>query len=181
MQVMELGARVRNVKTRVVGTVESFLGEDAVVKTEDGLSATCRPQDLEVLNEREYGLVRALVEARRKKTELTQKLDEAKSVAAALEDELIDYMRTNNLQSTAPYDGVGKVEIDGMKVMPSINEENRKAAFAAIKEMGRGEIIKEAIHPATLASFVTELIDNGTPVPASIGYFLKPKLSFKKK
>lgn len=178
---IQVKSRVKNIKTRVVGVVETLEDIKAQVLSTDGVRIECRVADLEILNIEEYELVKALVEARQKKTELNKQLEEAKSEAARIEDKMIDYMRVRGLQSTAPYHGIGKVEIEGMKVMPSITEEKREIAFAVIREMGRGEIIKESIHPATLTNFVTELINNGTKVPESISYFLKPNLSFRKK
>lgn len=183
---LEVADQVRNIKTRLVGTIQEIHGENAeILVSSDGellmTRVECRLQDLEKLNQAEYELIMKLVKAREKKKALAAELEAASSEAATAEDEMIEYFRTHELQSTAPYEGFGKVEIDGMKVMARINIADQEEAFAEIEKMGRGDIIKRSVHPSTLNTFVNELLDNGSRVPEKIGYFLKPKLSFKKK
>lgn len=183
---LEVGMMVRNIKTRTVGELVNIkLAEPGKhglgkVRYEDGLEVEYRLADLEELNRVEYELVKKLIEARAAKKEAADLSKAADSVAAKAEDDVVEYLRKNSLESTKAYEGLGLAAIDGMKVMPTITEENREAAFAAIRALGRGEIIKETIHPSTLAGLVTELLDEGK-VPESIGYYLKPKLSVRKK
>lgn len=179
-----LGQEVRNIKTGQVGVIEALLGADIAIKTFGDFSPefiTCRAQDVEPLNMEEFKLAKTIFELRSEKARLAREAERVGSELASAEDKLISYLQNNDLQGTKPYAGIGRVEVDGMRVYPSITEVNKESAYQAIKDMGRGEIIKETIHPATLTALVTELIDTGKKVPESIGYFLKPKLSFKKK
>lgn len=138
-------------------------------------------ESLEPLEEDEFKLVRDLVAAKRKKTELNKEVDIASAEFARAEQALLEYLNRMAIQGTRQYAGVGQVTIDGTKVYPSITEENRDLAYKEIEALGRGEIIKRTIHPATLESFVNELKETGVPVPAHITVFERPKLSFAKK
>lgn len=179
---VKTGDPVRNIKTRVAGILDLTDGEAAqFIPYGEKQAVNCRLKDLEPLNQSEYELVAKLVKARAAKKDADDLAKEAASVAAAAEDEMVEYLRKNSLESTKSYDGLGVAVIEGMKVMPSITEENRPAAFAALREMGRGEVIKESVHPSTLSALVSEMLDKGAKIPESISYFLKPKLSLKKK
>lgn len=180
---ISVGDKVRNIKTRAVGEVTEIesSGLATIRLDEIGGEIACRLDDLEALNEFEYMLVKKLVQARASKKEADELAKEAASAATEAEDAVVEYLRKNSLESTKGYDGLGIAVIDGMKVMPSITEENKPAAYEALRAMGRGEVIKESVHPATLSALVSELLDSGKEIPASIGYFLKPKLSVKKK
>lgn len=181
---MNIGDKVRNVKTRVVGELTGLDGDNAVmhVDTDFGKAPReCRVDDLELLNVEEFQLVKSLADAIQRRKDADAVAETAKSEAAAAEDALLEYLRTNSLEATKGYEGIGVAKIDGMKVMPRINKENEAEAFAALRAMGRGEVIKETIHSATLAALVGELIDTGVKVPESIPYFLKPKLKITKK
>lgn len=172
--------KVRNLKTRLVGKVKDFKDQETAIVTYEHGDFTSRVSDLEILNEGEFELVKKYVEAKKNKTQLAAQLEEAKSAEAKLEEKIVDYLLKHDTESTKCYEGLGRVMMDGRKIYASISEDNKEAAFKAIQEMGRGEIIKPTIHPATLNSFITELVDTGKEVPKVINYFNKPKLSVKK-
>mgnify|MGYP000985881292 CR=1 FL=1 len=136
---------------------------------------------LELLDEEEFKVVSDLTNAKRRKTELNKEVEKAKSEFGRAEEAMLEFLNRMAVQGTRQYAGVGQVTIDGVEVHASITEEAKPTAFREIREMGRGEIIKETIHPATLDSFVSELKDTGVPVPKSISVFERPKLSFAKK
>lgn len=190
METVEIveGSKVWHKKTGMIGIVSAMLPGvsqvEVTLHTPDGQElsrAQYKLEDLELANLEEVELVSEIVRLKDLKTELNKQVDAAKSAYAAVEDKLAEYLRRRDLQSTRVYNGVGRVSIDGMKVHPSITVDNQEAAFEEIRAMGRGEIIKETIHSKTLESFITELIDNGTAVPAHVGYVLKPKFSITKK
>lgn len=199
---MKVGDKVWHPKTKLVGVVAAPAG--ASIEVPGAQVGTLVPEghvgvavldplalmpqtyvwavtSLEKLDEEEFQVVSDLVKAKRRKTELNKEVDAAKSEYGRAENALLEFLNRMAIQGTRHYAGCGQVTIDGVEVHASITEEARPTAFKEIREMGRGEIIKETIHPATLDSFVSELKDTGVPVPKSISVFERPKLSFAKK
>lgn len=186
---LETGSQVRNIKTRNVGVVLDFADQETAiveyemrdpVKGAYKSSAGSRIQDLELLNKGEFQLVKKLFDLRAEKEKYTKLLDEARSNAAKAEDELLEYMLSHDIESTKVYEGYGVGRIDGHRVCPSIKKEDESLAFSEIREMGRGEIIKEGINAKTLESFISELLKTGKTIPAHVNYFLKPKIALRK-
>lgn len=184
---LAVGVKVRNVKTKLVGEVTDFAGpETAVVKYEGQASGfAARLVDLELLAAGEFDLVKKLVQLNIEKKNLAEALELAKSAFAKAEDEIYDYLLKHDTESTKVYEGYGRVSISGRSPKASITEENKEKAFEWIRSIGRGEIIKPTIHPATLNGFVDEVI-GGTmaevkKLPEFISYILKPKISITKK
>ena len=179
------GDKVWHPSTKLIGTITALSGENAFVNVEDPLTGTVvftwRSATLELLDEEEYQLVATITAAKKLKTELNKKINEAKEFYGAAEEALQQYLERMAIQGTRYYAGAGQVTIDGKNVHASISEEHKEAAFKEIEDMGRGEIIKRTIHPSTLESFVVELQDSGIPVPKHISVFETPKLSFAKK
>lgn len=187
----ENGTIVRHVKSCKVGKIWLHHTTEAGdwnggyrVETSDEIlgvvQLTWNHKDIELVNKEELDLVAALVKAKKKKTALNKLVDEAKAEYGAAEEAMQAYFERIAGQATKLYDGVGRVSIDGVEYFAHINEEVKEKAFEEIRAMGRGEIIKPTIHPATLTSFVTELAEEGIEIPPSISYFNKPKLSFAK-
>ena len=178
--------KVWHPSTKLVGIVMNIDGENASVEVPDPLTDQStifvwRTSTIELLDEEEFALVRDLTAAKRLKTELNKKVDEAKKVYGRAEQAMIQFLMRMAAQGTRFYAGAGQVTIDGKNVHASISEENKEIAFKEIEAMGRGEIIKRTIHPSTLESFVVELQDTGIPVPKHISVFETPKLSFAKR
>lgn len=136
---------------------------------------------LELLDEEEYKLVAELNRCRKLKTELNKQVKEAQAAYGAADEAMLKYLDRMAIRGTREYAGVGQVSISGVEVHASISEENKPLAFEEIRKMGRGEIIKETIHPSTLDAFVSECKDTGVPVPAHVSTFERPKFSFAKK
>lgn len=183
------GDKVRHTKTFFVGEVSDVSDfekdKSCVVKFNDDLGVeqiqSWYSNVSEPLDEAEYDAVRELVSAKRLKTELNKRVEEAKSKYGAAEEAMRILFERRAIQGTKRYAGFGQVSIDGVDVYPSIPEEDKEKAFKEIEAMGRSEIIKRTIHPSTLESFVNELLDAGQKVPEHVKYFTKPKLSFAKK
>lgn len=177
--------KVRHIKTCMVGVVLIDNGDGSygvVVKTDLGVCETLvwSEKDMEPLDDEEFQLVHNLVHYKLLKTALNKQVEDAKAKYGAAEKAMQAYLERNAIQGTKRYANM-QVSISGMNVYSSISEENKEIAFKEIEEMGRGEIIKRTIHPSTLESFVSELLDSGKKVPGHISYFMTPKLSFAKK
>src|SRR3990167_4281283 len=178
--------KVWHPSTKLVGIVMNVEGENASVEVPDPLTDQStifvwRTSTIELLDEEEFALVRDLTAAKRLKTELNKKVDEAKKVYGRAEQAMIQFLMRMAAQGTRFYAGAGQVTIDGKNVHASISEENKEIAFKEIEAMGRGEIIKRTIHPSDRKSFVVELQDTGIPGPQHISVFETPKLSFAKR
>jgi hypothetical protein len=180
---LKVGYRVRRKSDGAPGTIEDFMNEQMSLVLWDGQKDTfkCDVADLEKLPLTEMQLLSAYREASELCTKLNSDLETAKSDKARAGDELIKFLEDHGKDATAVYEGIGRAEISGSEVYASITEANRDKAFEEIKTLGRGDVIKETIHPKTLSTFVGELIQNGKKVPDGISYILKAKLSLRKK
>ena len=184
---MTHGDKLRHLKSFMIGEVinwsEDLQAVTVKVTTDLGVEENqiWGMKDVEPLDAAEYEAVRDFVLAKRRKTELNKLVAEASAAYGKAEEAIQLYLERRAIQSTKRYQGVGQVSIDGMSVHASISEENREAAFAEIEAIGRGEVIKRTIHPSTLDSFVSELVDDGIKVPEHVSYIMRPKLSLAKK
>ena len=182
-----VGDKVWHPKTKLFGTVNGDVEPGHVeVMVPDPISGQSASfiwavQSLELLDEEEFKVTEKIVSAKKEKTRLAKLVKEAGAEYAAAEDAMIEFLTRMAVQGTRQYAGIGQVTIDGKNIHASIPEEAKEIAFKEIEAMGRGEIIRRTIHPATLESFVSELQDAGIPVPKHISVYETPKLSFAKK
>ena len=87
---------------------------------------------------------------------------------------ILELLKATGAETTARYEGLGYVRQMDPKLYASYAKENETDVFAFVKEQGRGDVIKETIHPGTLSSLVKELIEAGKPIPEGvITYYFK--------
>jgi len=180
------GQKVYHPKTTLYGEVTDVEGTHITVSIQDPVTKLFIPYvwdetTLEILDDEEFSVVKALTDAKKKKTELNKQVQEAQKEYGTALEKMLEYLDRVAVQGTRQYANVGVVTIVGRETHASITEENKEAAFAEIEAIGRGEIIKRTIHSGTLESFVSELKETGIPVPQHISTFETPKLSFAKR
>ena len=82
----------------------------------------------------------------------------------ALESQTIpDLMKEHEIEKIA-IEGFGTLYLQ-RAVRAYVYAEDKEKAFAELKSMGFGDIIKETIHWATLNSWAKEQMEEGNPVP----------------
>jgi len=108
------------------------------------------------------------------------KLKELRGQYDTLEAELIEYMNERDMRRTATFDGVGHATLERPRLYASVTEENKPAVFGWLNAIGRGDLIKETVHPSTLSTFVKEMQQEGKEVSDKISVYLKTKILLKK-
>jgi len=123
------------------------------------------------MNEREL-----LIAFKAKKKELDAMKEAIKEVQKeydSAEFALIEHMQESGADSTAEYQDIGYGRMSKPRVYASCNKENEAKLKEYLIAKGRGDIIKNAVSPAALSSYIGELLESGKPVPEFIGYYLK--------
>ena len=122
----------------------------------------------------ERDLVEHFKAAKQAKGEAELALDNAKTEYVKAELAILELLEATGAETTARYEGLGYVRQMDPKLYASYAKENEADVFAFVKEQGRGDVIKETIHPGTLSSLVKELIEAGKPIPEGvITYYFK--------
>lgn len=98
---------------------------------------------------------------------------DAQAVFDQAEMQLVEHLIASNAEGTAEYSGIGRAKLKKPRIYASFLKENEDAAKKYLEEHGRKDLIKETVAPASLSSFVGELIEAGKPVPAIFTYYLK--------
>ncbi len=124
----------------------------------------------------ERDLVLELKAAREQTADIEAKLAEAREREAKAETAIIELLEANNADATAHYEGVGHYKRMRPRLYANVTKENQAKLFDFLAEIGRTDLIKEAVAPQTLSTFVKERIENGEKVPEFIGYYLKNTL-----
>lgn len=131
-----------------------------------------------VMSERE--LVEQYLILKKQKDSMNKEL---KDINKALELTIITVckrLEDEDKQSTAKYEGLGCLQAMPPKIRASIRKPDQESVFETICNLGRGDIIKQSIHPSTLSTFVKEFIENGEPVPDGIVTYFQPNVKFIK-
>jgi hypothetical protein len=176
------GQRVKQISTNKTGVVVKSEGEQTFVEFDGIGQFRIMSHDLKAYEKTEHELVAAYRAAVERKKAAAAETKAAASAFGQAEEELLKFLIDNTKQQTERFADVGYVEIVGNEVRARINEEDVELAFEEIRAMGRADLIKASIHPATLSTFVRECLDDPkkSPLPAHVKYFLQPKLSLKK-
>jgi len=119
---------------------------------------------------------RAIVE------EIEDKLSLAKQDRDKIQARLIEAMDnadTKSVKITTSF-GLRNVARTETLYVSVDKEEQDKLLQWVDDECGRGDMIKQSVHPSTLSGFINRRIDAGDPVPAFIKLFFKPGLRISK-
>lgn len=105
---------------------------------------------------------------------IEEDLERAKSALEATKQQILDMFEREEKERTGTFEGVGFITRTKPRLYASCNEENKPKLLEHLESEGRTDLIKPTVAPATLSSYVSELLENGKPVPECIGYILKP-------
>lgn len=128
----------------------------------------------------ERDLVVAYKLAKEEAKRLDDELKEAKKVRDKTESALIELLVANNAEATAKYDGLGYVRLNKPKLYASCNKDNQDKLFLYLHEVSREDLIKEAVPPQTLSVYVSELVEEGKPIPEFISHYFKQTVHLQK-
>jgi len=107
---------------------------------------------------------------------LSQLQDEAKKRFDDAEMKMIDYLQSTGADASARYDGVGHISLSKPRVFASCLKQNEQDIKDQLRKAGRGDLIREVVHPASLSSYVGELLELGKAIPPGINYHLQTKI-----
>jgi hypothetical protein len=131
------------------------------------------------MNEKE--LVKKFKELFVEVNELKMAIENKKAVLEKTKHELLELMEADGKDRTATYEGIGFISRLKPRLYANITEERKPELFNFIREDGRQDLIKETVDPSSLSSYVSELLEQGKPVPECISYILKPSLRLYQK
>lgn len=126
----------------------------------------------------EKELVEKYVSHRRLVEKLEEELKQEKQYLESTTQELIESMTARDAMTTAKYDGIGSVSLSKPRVFASYDKAVEDVVFDFIESVERAEIIKPTIHPASLSSFVSEMLEQGKAIPECITYYIKQGVKF---
>jgi len=126
---------------------------------------------MEQLTERDLVLAYSLAKVKTESAEA--EVDKAKAELYAAERALIEMMAARGIESTADYEGVGKISLLKPQLYASCKKEDEEKLFAYLQEHGRPDLIKTAVNARSLSGYVKEKIEAGEALPEYITYFLK--------
>src|SRR3990167_6150821 len=115
------------------------------------------------------------------RAEIAEKDSALKSIKSEYENgvsELVELLRSQGKEASAKYEGIGFVSLGTPQLYASYKKENQDDIFSWVKSLGRDDLIKDTIHPASFSSFVSELLGRSETLPEIVSYYLKPKVTF---
>lgn len=112
------------------------------------------------------------------KEECELKLKQAKDEFMKVEKELMDLLDDQGKKSSATFEGLGKVTAVEPMIIASLVEGQEAVGLHSIRELGRGDMIREGIHWQTLSTFIKGLLKENRPLPEGVTYYQKRWLNF---
>lgn len=79
------------------------------------------------------------------------------------ENALIEYMQAKNLKTTGKYNGIGSATLVKPRLYANYLKDNEELVFKFLKDVGRGDLIKETVNKNSLSGFVKEMLENPDP------------------
>jgi len=107
----------------------------------------------------EVELIQRFKEAGERKELATRELDRAKTEYEALQAMLIELCEARGVIKTAEYDRLGHVTIVKPRIHANYSDATKEDLFRMIREIDRGDLIREIIYPASISGFVGETLD----------------------
>jgi len=126
----------------------------------------------------EVDLVKQFKEAKERLDKAGKEFDAAQDDYDQLETWLMEVMVAKDETSTSRYEGLGHVTMRTPTLHSSVLVEKRDELFTYLRSIGRGDLIKEQVHPGTLSTFIGECFDKGILLPKFIGYYWGNKAQF---
>ena len=126
----------------------------------------------------EKELLEQFAKARETLERLKDEKSEAEKSFLLAKLKLIEYMSQAGISSTAKHDGIGFVTMEKPVIRASCTVDNKESLFTWLKSIGRDDLIRYDVHPATLSSFVGETLEQGVSMPEFLTYYLEPRVKF---
>lgn len=126
----------------------------------------------------EKELVEKYISARTKVEATKLILGESNRILEECESKILEYLEAQGKKDTGMFPGLGKITVTVPRVYATCKEENKETCFAYLKQMERGDLIKETVNSMSLSSFTKEILESGQEVPDCISYYLKPSIKF---
>ncbi|GAG21648.1 unnamed protein product [marine sediment metagenome] len=131
----------------------------------------------------ERDLVIQLKNALAAKREASKALKNIEEEYNKAESALIELLESRNAKASAKYEGVGSFTLVKPRLHANSKIEDSDRLFQFLRESNREDLIKTRVSPASLSSFVSELVEEGKKIPEefiSIHYttrllFVSPK------
>jgi hypothetical protein len=180
---LSLGLKIKSRIHKRVGVIKEFAldADSVIVEFEEMGTYSCKIGDIEKLAVDEHELMKQYKAAVDKEAELKEKTKEATSARVIIEGEILEHLERQSKDQTDLYGGIGRAVRTKVEVRASITEENRDKAFDNLRKIGREDLLKLTVSPATLSVFVSECLDKGKPIPEGISHYLQPILKLKAK
>jgi len=124
----------------------------------------------------ERELVQEFVEAKNSVDLINAQLKTAKTALENANRAILEHLENNDMTATGTHEGLGRVQSNKPRLYASVTKENFDEAKKFLLEIGRDDLVTENINSQSLSSFISKRIEEGEPVPESIGYYLKPQL-----
>ena len=115
-------------------------------------------------------------DAKNYKTKCEEHLEIASKELANAEGALIEALMSQDKNSTADFEGIGRAVLGKPSLFASCKVDNQPSLLSFLQSEGRMDLVRNTVNPKSLSAFVSERIENGKPVPDFISYFLKPKI-----
>lgn len=126
----------------------------------------------------EVELVRRFRDAKDRLDKAEAEVEAAEKEYDELETWLMEVMMAKDETKTSEFEGLGHVTMWVPRLYPTVLVENQDQLFKYLREIGRGDLIKEQVHSGTLGTFICECFDKGVVLPRFIGYYFQNKLQF---
>lgn len=128
----------------------------------------------------EQALVEEFARAKEKLDSLKEQCSAAQKEFDSVEATIVERLQTEEKEATAKYENLGWCSLSKPRIYANCVVENLPILFKYLRQHKRGDMIKKTVNPASLSSFVKELIDGGKAIPEFIGYYIKTSIRYYK-
>jgi len=130
--------------------------------------------------DRERELVEQYAQAWADLADLKKRKAAAQNTVDRLRYEIVELLTSEEKTATAKYDDLGYIGLTKPKVRVNQDKTQQESLFEFLETSNRADLIKPTVNSSSLATFVTELLEAGDPVPMCIPYVLQPDVKLYK-
>ena len=128
--------------------------------------------------ETEKQLIEQFIHQKQFVDDLKLQLAEATKLRDDLEAKIIKNLMDDGKSATAKYDGLGHLTIVEEAAHASIEKGRQDDVKAYLREIGREDLIKETIAPASLSTYVRECLKTNSELPPGVSFYRGQHLNF---
>lgn len=129
-------------------------------------------------NPTERQLIEQFLNSKRNVENLTDTLKEATRERDDIEAKLIKILQDEGKQATARYEGLGHIIVCTGAAHASIQKGMSDEVKSHLRNIGRDDLIKETIAPASLSSYVRECLSQNIEIPNGVSFYVPQFLKF---